>query len=102
MLLEELQAKALQTFHFQRNRFVRSAHLMPKLEQERCDPAHAAAGNTDEVNPMMLARKKSRQSELNAHGRHSAAVVYLPIVSTKGLRALLVARRAPLHANRSS
>src|SRR5256714_13827285 len=75
MLREELQTQSLQTFHFHRNRFVRSAHLMSELEQKRGDAAHPAAGHADQMNAMMLARKKSRQTELHPHRRHTAAAV---------------------------
>src|SRR5438105_10280159 len=43
MLREESQAQSLQTFYFYGNRLVRSAHLMPELQQERGDAAHPAA-----------------------------------------------------------
>ena len=90
MLLEKLQTESPQTFHFHRNRFVRSADLMSELEQERGDAAHPAAGHADQMNAMMFAREKSRQTELHARGRHTAVFVYFSIVSTTALAAFLV------------
>src|SRR5947207_15124016 len=87
VLLEKSQAQALQPFHFERNRFIRSAHLVAKLEQKGRDTAHAAPGHTDEVDAMMLARKKTRQIELGRPGFHLATLVYFSIVSTTALAA---------------
>src|SRR2546422_11300440 len=95
MLLEKLQTQSLQTFHFHRNRFVRSAHLMSELEQKRGDAAHPAAGHADQMNAMMLARKKSRQTELHPHRRHTAAVGYFFICSTPPLAAFFVGSFVP-------
>ena len=61
MLLEKLQAQSLQPFHFERARFIRSAHLVAELEQKRGDPAHPASGDTDEMDRVPLAGKKARQ-----------------------------------------
>ncbi len=90
MLREKLQTQSLQTFHFQRNRFVRSAHLVSELEQKRGDAAHPAAGHADKMNAVMLTREKSRQTELSRPGFHAAAVVYFSIVSTTAVAAFLV------------
>src|ERR1700730_1852104 len=90
MLLEELQTQSLQTFYFHRLRFIRPAYLMSELEQERGDAAHPAAGHANQMNAMMFARKKSRETELSRPGFHAAAVVYFSIVSTTAVAAFLV------------
>src|SRR5438105_15166881 len=64
MLLEKLQTESPHTFYFHRNRFVRSAHLMSKLDQERGNTAHPAAGPADQMNATMVAGGNLRQTEL--------------------------------------
>src|SRR5205809_5020335 len=77
MLLEKLQTQSLQTFHFHRNRFVRSAHLMSELEQTRGDAAHPAAGHSTQMNAMMFACEKSCHTDLYQRGRSTSAVFYI-------------------------
>jgi hypothetical protein len=90
VLLEKFQAQPLQPFHFERNRFIRSAHLVAELEQKARDTAHSASGYTDEVDAVMLAGKKARQTEVCRPGFHSATLVYFSIVSTTALAAFRV------------
>ena len=61
-----------------------------ELEQERGNATHPAAGHADKMNAVMLAREKSRQTELSRPGFHAAAVVYFSIVSTTAVAAFLV------------
>src|SRR2546423_15351173 len=96
MLREELQAQSLQTLHFHRNRFIRSAHLMSELEQQRGDAAHPAASHADEMNAVMLAREKSRQTELSRHGFHAAAAGNFSTPSTPAAAGRLLQKLAPL------
>src|SRR5439155_1273812 len=70
------------------------AHVMRRVQsafaQERGNAAHPAAGHADQMNAMMFAREKLRQTELHARGRHTAVFVYFSIVSTTALAAFLV------------
>ena len=44
-----MQAKLREALGFQGARLVRAAHIVPELEEEGGDPAHAAAGDTDQM-----------------------------------------------------
>src|SRR5215471_19111710 len=102
MLWEEFQAQPLQPLHFERDRFIRSAHLMTKFEQEGRDTAHPASGHTNEMDAVMLASKKTRQTELSRPGFHSTTLVYFSIVSTTALAAFRVESLAAFCDMRSS
>src|SRR4029078_4222205 len=90
VLLEKFQAQALQPFHFERNRFIRSAHRVAELEQKGRHTAHSAPSHPNEMDAVMLARKKARQTELRRSDFHSAMLVYFSIVSTTALAAFRV------------
>src|SRR5436190_11691127 len=90
VLVEKSQAQALQPFHFERNRFIRSAHVVAKLEQKGRDTAHSASGYTDEMDAVMFAGKEARQTEVRRPGFHSATLVYFSIISTTALAAFRV------------
>src|SRR5438477_2323782 len=91
MLVIKFQTESLQAFHLERNGLVRPAHPVTKLEQERGNATHPAAGNADQVNAVVFAREKSRQIEFSLR-RHAA--VYRSMVSTTALAALRDESRA--------
>src|SRR4051794_9480857 len=61
MLFMKTQAKSLQSLSLCRGDFVRAAHYVPQFEKKRGKTAHTASRNTNEVNPMLFGRQKSRQ-----------------------------------------
>jgi hypothetical protein len=56
MLLGKTQTEPLQSIRFHCANLVRSTHSVPELDQKRSDTTHAAAGDTDKMNPVMLTR----------------------------------------------
>ena len=101
MLRVKAQSEPLQTIDFERADLVRAAHLVPELEQKRGDPAHPAAGYTDQMNPVPLARQEFWQIDFRGE-RHDCDCVYLSIVSTTSAAAFFGARRAEFSDMRSS
>ena len=98
MVMEKFQTESLQAFDLERDRLVRAADAMAKFKQKRCNPAHPAAGHSDQVNAVMLACEKSRQIKIS-QWRHVA--VYRSIVSTTAFAALCDESRAEFFDIRS-
>ena len=69
---------------------------MSELEQERGDATHPASRHPNQMNPMMFAGEKSRQTELSPCRCHALVVVYFSIVSTTALAAFRVESLAAL------
>jgi hypothetical protein len=56
MLLGKTQTEPLQSIRFRCANLVRSAHCVSELDQKRSDATHAATGDTDKMDPVMLTR----------------------------------------------
>jgi hypothetical protein len=72
MVLVKTQTEPLQSIRLHGAGFVGATNLVPKLEQERGETAHAAASHTDKMNLMMLTREQSREVKLRdeLHGSY--------------------------------
>ena len=68
MFAVKVQTEQLQPIRLERSDFIRTAHFMPELEQKRGDPAHAAAGDADEMHAMPLLRQNFLQISLRCAG----------------------------------
>src|SRR5947209_6729317 len=97
-MVEKFQTESLQAFHLERDRLVRATDVMAKFEQKRGNPAHPAAGHSDQVNAVMLACEKSRQIKIS---RRCHVKVYRSIVSTTAFAALREESRAEFFDIRS-
>ncbi len=60
MLFVETQTEPLQPIRLERADFIGAADVVPELEQQRRNPAHAAAGHADQMDPVPLLREHLR------------------------------------------
>ena len=73
MLQMKAETEALQPLGFYGQRFIGSAHRVAKLEQQRRDAAHPAAGDADQMHAMPFLRQEFLQIEI----RRGHRVMYI-------------------------
>src|SRR4051794_8576896 len=94
------QAEPLQTRSLQRADAIGAAHVVAELQKQRGDPAHATAGDAEQMNAMPLLCQES--SEISFGRRGHEFCVYLSIVRTTRSAAFFGASRAQFADIRSS
>src|SRR4051794_31336144 len=100
MLRVKAQAESLQTRGLQRSNAIGSAHVMAELQEQRGDPAHAAAGHAEQMNAMTLLRQAFLEISFGRRGHEFC--VYLSIVCTTRSAAFFGASPAQFADIRSS
>ena len=61
MFFTKTQTETLQSIRLQGADFIRTANLVPELEQKRGDPAHSAPSHADQMNLVVLTYEQLRQ-----------------------------------------
>ncbi len=71
MWRESAEPELGEAFGLERARLVGTAHIVPELEEQSCDPAHPAPGHADQVNGVVFLGEEPLQVEIRRRQRHA-------------------------------